>query len=431
MVLSQFAAVPSRCQMQIEYFTGYEHGGNTITTTTQHEGCGYTSQLMSPPLGWSGPITTVTRGAHGAYVLRQSVGKDGNTYWGIGVPSDSGIPNSGFTSNPVHFSFFYRHNNSRADTTTPVPQYGVFGVGYAGTRYCELTIQFPSGSDYFVLKDSTGAAVATGTTSIQSNTWYWIRMSVYKGATQADNYVKLYIDDTQEFDYSNINLGAFSTVRCYMGGRWDPRTGHGGIQFKEYYDDLVVGDDWMPSDDYFVVYMFPNANGDYHPEGWWAPVSYLEVVDRPHDSGVTIVGPIEEAAEGAWWFAHVEPCSTAGESTGVEPKIYAVRNMIISRGGGFGASNKAKIRLKLDANIDDSPSSRLLLAKYVGQTRVYQLNPWTGEAWTTGMLNDLEVGTYVEQEDPYWMTQCGIHVLFGARGSYPANVPKVFNNFGR
>jgi hypothetical protein len=414
----------------IEYFTGYEHGGTTLAMAPQHEGCGFESRRIGDPLNWCGPVTTPTRpdvGNHGAYVLRQRVGRDGNTYYGIGKPTDKAIPSGGFASNPLYMSFFYRHNRTMNDFA-PWLTYGVWGVGTSDLRYCELRIQHQLGARTFVLYDSDGLNVAVGSATINPNVWYWIKVVVFKGIYPEDSYVKVYVNDVLDIDYGSAHIGVFRSPRCFMGGRWDLAGGHGGLSFDEYYDDAVIGSSWMPNDQHHVVYMTPNADGTHSDH--WATWSYMEVDERPHDGDVTIVGPAEGFREGAWWTCHVEPCSTAGESTGITPRIFAVRNMTISKDGGFGSSNCSKIRLKLGDDLLDSPAYRQLFFSYVGQTRVFQNNPWNSYPWTTGMLDDLEVGTLVRDEEGYWLTQAGIHVLFGDRGPSPVD-SQVNRNFGR
>lgn len=416
--------------MLLEYFTGFEHGGTTLSTAFQHEGCGFESRRILIPLNWCGPVTSPVRPSannHGKYVLRLMIGKGGNAYYGLGAPDSRGIPRDGFVSNPLCVSLFYQHNhrNDFAPYT-----YGVCGLGSLADRYCELRMTYAfADAGRIQVFDSNGVSQAIGPTVLGPNAWYWIRLAVYKGATQADNYVEVYVDDTLQFKFYNIDLSTFSEPKFSMGGRWDLAAGHGGAEIKVYYDDVVIGNSWMPLDDYYVVYMVPNANGTHFPDGYWSPWNYIEVGERPHDGPITKVMPVDGYGEGAWWTCHVESCSEAGEHTGIAPKIFAVRNMIISNTGFL--INHSKIRLKLADNCVDSPLPRDLAQAFLGQTRIFQNNPWSQCAWTTGMLNDLEVGTWVQDDESYSLTQAGIHVLFGVRPPYDENQSRVFPNFGR
>lgn len=239
--------------------------------------------------------------------------------------------------------------------------------------------------------------VATGATVLSANTWYLIEMQAGTSATAA---YELKIDTVSE-----LSGTMDTTVTNHAQVRFGKTVNKNGNSVDYFYDDIYIRDDTTYQGAVQVTAIVPNANGS--TMDWTAGTNssdFNEVDETPHDTDTTYV----KSNAGAGEVALFDMQSTA--DVGIIGTIHALKGGIYVREDPSAASSNS-LRLRSNTTNNDT-TGRNYGVSYNSSYKVYTTDPATTVAWTTGGVDDVELGSIEANAVAIRMTKVAIEVLY-------------------
>jgi hypothetical protein len=222
-----------------------------------------------------------------------------------------------------------------------------------------------------------GTTIATGTTALLGNTWYYIELKFVISTTSGS--VALRLNGANEISQTTgLNTAGAG------GSSWDgigiQETGAGGGT----YDDIYVLDtSQSPNNDFLgpisVLALPPNAAGNYQQ---WTPngASNLGSVLQNDGDGSFVMSSTQNQID---TFAMTDLPISSGT-------VYAVQQHITARNDGGAARTVAPV-LRIGSTDYVGPNFATG-SSYQTFTHIRDQNPATSSAWTISDVNGLESG---------------------------------------
>jgi hypothetical protein len=225
-----------------------------------------------------------------------------------------------------------------------------------------------------------GTTIATGTTPLNPNTWYYIELKFVISTTSGS--VALRLNGADE-----ISLTTGLNTAAAGGSSWNgiaiQRTG-AGWPGGGFFDDIYVLDtSQSPNNDFLgpisVLALSPNAAGNYQQ---WTPngASNLGSVLQNDGDGSFVMSSTQNQID---TFAMTDLPISSGT-------VYAVQQHITARNDGGAARTVAPV-LRIGSTDYVGPGFTTG-SSYQTFTHIREQNPATSSAWTISDVNGLESG---------------------------------------
>ena len=243
----------------------------------------------------------------------------------------------------------------------------------------QLTLVLDTSNFFRLYRGShNGTLLATGTTLIQTVTWYYVELRFFIDST-AGSY-ELKINESTEFSATSVNTQA-STVE----GKWSqfgftPHYSSGQYWLDDVY---ALGDDTDTAGGFLgdvkVDYYLPNADGTY--------------TDFTRSAGTTDYELVDEAVPSATDYLY---SSTTGHQVTVNFADAPSGADIVGVGAwahcslGTGGGRDVKVLCKSGATLDQGAAQRVSTNQ--GRFGGYLNDPNTASSWTLTNLNAAEFG---------------------------------------
>lgn len=228
---------------------------------------------------------------------------------------------------------------------------------------------------------STGTLLATGTTQLALNSWFYIEAQASVSATFGTVTVRLNGSTTPEVTYTGITKNGGTSTMIDM------------VEFDNQgsFDDCYILDSTSTSNTTFlgdvrVFALAPNGNGTYSQftgsDG--DSVNNYQLVNESPYSTANYVGSSTVGSRDTYAMSDLP---------GTVNKVFGVQNNLIAAKSDAGTAN-----IKSALNIGGSlyyGAVRALCTSYASYQDVYNTNPSTSSTWTVTDINNLEDGTEV------------------------------------
>jgi hypothetical protein len=233
-----------------------------------------------------------------------------------------------------------------------------------------------------VIRNSTGTVIATGTTALNLNTFYYIEVKAF--ANGASGTCELHLNGAAEIASTVGNFGstAFDTVRlAFQTNASNPTT------FFNEFDDLYVVDTTGAANntflgDFHVYTLFPSADGahtDYTPSA--AGSHFSKVNEQSPDGDTSYVSDATVGHRDSYAFDDLPVL--AGAVFGVQTNLYARKDDVAARQIAAVAR---------PGSTDRDGATVTLGTTYAVFSEIRETNPDTSAAWTIGDVNASEFG---------------------------------------
>lgn len=230
--------------------------------------------------------------------------------------------------------------------------------------------------------DDSGTLIATGSTTLSTNTWYEI--IVLSGTGASSNYA-VYINRNLELS-GTMNQGASSNGTLFIGKVADISSQ--SVDF--YYDDFLIDNASLPAAGGSVA-LIPNGAGSINDFTAGTGLSnYTQCLEIPPDGLTTYVKKSAGASQSVL-FA-IEDAATKGIVSG--STINAVKNWsyiseTAAATGAIGARFKCS-----GSNGDTTTFDPSIGGFFDCQQKIFTTCPGTGSAITTSNIDSAEIGTF-------------------------------------
>lgn len=259
---------------------------------------------------------------------------------------------------------------------------GITFYGDTGATSHITVVRDTSTGHLFIQRGAT--TVATGTTNIVPNTWWYVEVSVTISDTVGEVHVRLNGSTTDEVSFvgDTKNGGTNTTVDKIAFSL------PAGCRVADVYVNNDTGS--APYNDFLgdvtVRTLIPNGNGTYSQlvgSDADSVNNYLLVDDLPY-SGTDYVGSATTGNKDTYAITDLP--------TGVST-VYAVQiaGMMAKSDTSLG---QARYVVR-SGGTDYGGTTRALTTSYIGYYDLYTTDPATGVAWTTSGVNNMETGMEV------------------------------------
>lgn len=239
--------------------------------------------------------------------------------------------------------------------------------------------------------------IDTGATVLAVDTWYLIEMQAGTSGTAA---YELKINTVSE-----LSGTMDTTTTNHAQVRFGKTVNKNGNSVDYFYDDIYIRDDTTYLGASQVTAIVPNANGS--TMDWTAGTNssdFNEVDETPSDSDTTYV----KSNAGAGEIALFDMQSAA--DVGITGTIHGLKGGIYVREDPSATSSNS-MRLRSNTTNNDT-TARNLPVQYNSLYKVYTTDPATAVAWTTGGVDDVELGSIEANAAAIRMTKVAIEVLY-------------------
>lgn len=320
--------------------------------------------------------TTVSNGASGTITFGNTVVFDGDLSFQTSATGANFVWISTFGANgkvadgtgvaTLFEQFEFQYNTKPAAGAASEP---IAGIGSA-TNVDRFSIRLSS-TGFLDIYSFSGAKIGATTTVLLANTWYKIEMKAGTGASAA---WEVRINGVSEATGTS-DLDSPNRARCAVGRL----TSIGGSAMKMYFDNLVCDDAAYPSGDKIRL-LLPTADGTFIQ---WAGGA-TEVDERPPDGLVTVTtctvnGQVE---------------STAMEDAATKSISGTIYGVITFRDCHETAAVTSSLRMLDVFNTTTSSGTAVDVGNttFLGFGKLYITDPSTGVSFTTGGIDNLQVG---------------------------------------
>lgn len=263
---------------------------------------GLTNDLQGSGGSVNGSETTTVY--TGTYSYRMNITTTAVGWISMGAVTSTGNPTTSSTASRG-FNFWFRYGTKPASTSEEI-------MTIRQSTNDRFTIRLNS-SGNLQFHDTTNITsntpLATGTTTLNSGTWYRISGLVTLGAGTGSATIK--IDGTTEYTSSSINTGSTNFTLAIFGKRTD----RNGQSVDYYFDDISIDDSVEPASRR-VIALAPTANSGSNQ--WTAGTGasdYQEVDERTHDGDDSYVQSTGAANDQAFFsFATISSAGFGGST---------------------------------------------------------------------------------------------------------------------
>ncbi len=344
--------------------------------------------------------SSVTRGAWSGYALRTNPATSGTGFVRTGKIGTSGTNAAMALTTKAFARFYFRYD------TNPASGDEVLFLFASGTTVSTrlLQVSLNSAGNLLLYSDSTDTLLGTGSTTLSSGVWY--RIEVKADVSDRSNLVyELKIDGTSEL------TGSYASASAVLSWAYFGKSRNANSQSVDYYFDDVRIDNAAYPGDARVTLLLPNANGTYQTAtiGAGSGSHYQVVDDVPHNGDTDYL-----VTDGITGHAETEALADT-TSAGVSGTVNAAKPMVIVKRDG-ATNGGLKIRLRSASTDSDTFGSTSSTSAYTQVANVYDTDPATSVAWTTGGIDGAEVGAVEQLANKTRMTFCGLVVDYTPSG---------------
>jgi hypothetical protein len=258
--------------------------------------------------------------------------------------------------------------------TIPADEYFAFIGG--STKVARLNLVTSGPNMVFRLTNSAGTTLATGTTSILANTWYYVEVRVVVHASTGTVELRLNGSGSAECSGTGLNTGSTNIDRVSWGT---------ANSQSQRVDDVYVIDPntgssptntWLG--DARVETLVPNGNG---ANTAWTGV-YTDWDDTTSSDDDTTYA--SSATPGDRETSTLTDLASAGT-------VFAVQTNLIARKDDAGARTIAPVIRISGVNYDGTTSAGMTTS-YLDYTQLYDRLDPAGNAWTKTTIDAMEAG---------------------------------------
>ncbi len=233
--------------------------------------------------------------------------------------------------------------------------------------------------------DSANTLLATGTTALNTSTFYCIEVQCGTGASAS---YEVRINGATELSSSTANLG--TTNNGFV--RWGKPTNRSSQSVDFRYKWLAVDDAAWPGTGAMAV-IVPNGNGTYNTV---ASGNYTDVDETANDGDTSYIATT--GTVGNAYTATLQNCADVS----ISGTILSLRRTGIFKRDG-ASNGQVKVRMRSNSTDTDSAAFSSTSA-YAFRSFINETNPNTAAAWTTGEIDALEIGMVNDSANASRMT---------------------------
>ncbi len=338
--------------------------------------------------------STTTRGAWSVYALRCNPAGAGNGSVTIqGYAATGANSASAFNATTAYIRVYFRVDTLPAANSEEFLRINSSG----GTAKANLRIN----SDGTIAGYTASTTlVATGTIILATGTWYRIELKL---GTDVGAVYEWKVDGTVDVS-TTATLIAAGSGAVILG----KNTNRNNNSVDYYFDDLLASDSAYPGAGQISAIAI-NGDGNYtNGTATGGPANKYECVDElPHNSDTDYV---QTAANGNAGTYALVSAATAG----VSGTVNCVKSHhIVKRDGGSNGSTKLRTR---SASTDSDTSAVASTSAYATRAKLFDTDPATSLAWTTGGIDGLEVGWVENSANLSRITSCAAFVDYTTAG---------------
>lgn len=319
---------------------------------------------------------------------------DGFDYYQAGIAAGRGWSGSPSSMQPGRFGGqCFRMVGGNFTLTRPLPSsYTTLIAGFAvrfnilgaaqwfqlragATMACELDIDGTTGR--IVVKNSGGTVIATGTTSIVPNNWYYVELKLFVNG--ASGSIELHLNGISEIASTTGNFG--TTAIDNVGMR--------ALSVTQDYDDMYVLDTTGAAPrntflgDVRVGTIYPTADGAHTA---WTPNIGTAHFSRVNEASGTFpdgdTSYVADATPGDYDTYAFGDIDTLATPLAVQVNLYARKD---------DAATRQIAPVIRQAGVDHDGAPVALGSTYAYFSQIYQQDP-TGSDWTAANVNADEIG---------------------------------------
>jgi hypothetical protein len=270
---------------------------------------------------------------------------------------------------------YYCQGVAAGDSNNPAP---ISFKDSSGGSQVTLKLNAASKLDLYRV-DTSGTLLASGTTVLQADTWYYIELKVFVDSTSGAYELK--IDETTEYSASSVNTKGSTTQDAIYNVRF---CNH-GLLYYSYIDDIYIKGDPTSNTaggflgDVHVTALFPDADGTHSDfTRSTGTVDYTLIDEAPPSTA----DYLESSTSADKFSVSHSDLVLSGDIIAVQQQLYntapdgTVRNI-----KGLCRSNST------DYTPDTKRSSNQVTMEFI-----YEVDPNTSSAWTATNLNAAEFG---------------------------------------
>lgn len=326
-------------------------------------GCWQSASEFSATAGTISYSTGVVHDQGGAS-LRANPATTGTGYAALqGIAADGTV--TAFTLADAYVSFYFRAATLPASGHEPIFAF------YSSGGTLKFSVAINSSGNLMAL-DRTGATAETGSTVLAADTWYKIDVRGGNGETAA---YAVRINDAAELSGTAAMAGT-DVGRVRLGKTHNIS----GQTVDFYYNSFVIRDDAFQADGYEIAVGVPTADGSTMQ--WTGGTGNYTGIDEIPDSTADYVEATGAGDVALFDFA-------AAATLGVSGTIHGVMGIARLRMITGTASTSLRTRSGT-TNSDGSPYATTIST--LTRRQMSLVDPDTSTAWTTGGIDDIELG---------------------------------------
>lgn len=282
-----------------------------------------------------------------------------------------------------------------ATLTKSVPATSTFVLGVAfnlptqaGATACEIinvragaTATFrisKTAADKLQITNSAGTVIATGTTTINVSTWYYVELKGFVNG--ASGTCELQLNGVSEIASTVGNFGSTNVDNILLN---KPAAFSSAAHFL--FDDIYVSDATTFLGDRHVETIFPTADGNYTQ---WTPDTGTAHFSRVNEnSGTYPDGDTSYVSDAT--VGHRDSY-TMGDLSVLSGSIAAVQSVMYARKDDAATRQIAAFIRRSSADYDGATAT--LATTYAFYTEIRETDPSTSAAWDISGVNAAELG---------------------------------------
>lgn len=303
----------------------------------------------------------------------------GTAYGRFGAPGSNGF-HSTYNVATLYLGFWFYYKQAPIGYNEEIITLYDTGSSYK----CAIRLDW---AGRLCLASSAAIVVATGTTQLQPDTWYYISASIGTHASAAS--YSIYINGQLELSGTAATGG--TNHGLFYFGKVNNRYGN-NVDF--YFDDIVLDDATLPTGQ--VIERLPVTG-----QGWYTDFTgdYSAVSEIPHNGDTNYL---------------VSSTSGHAETVIMTPQyldgaINSIKPLIVVRDEGGSSVIQIMIRSN---GVDYVSTGYDPGATYTAMHRIYNTEPGTGLPWTKSDLALLEVGVKLNAAAASRCTMMTVQALY-------------------
>jgi hypothetical protein len=314
----------------------------------------------------------------GTYALRSNPTGGSNGYATLGtVLADGTSSGAGTGVATAYLKFEFRYATKATSADEPI----VHAKTIANNDKWELRLDLNGKLKFY--DSAMVQSGSTGSTTLNSGTWYTIEVKAGTGASAA---WEVKIDGTSEIS-GTANLTTSNNGSFRIG----VSTKRNANAVDYFFDDVVLDDASFPGESEIKI-LLPDGNGS---TAQWtsgtAPSNYTSVDEIPPGSDGTLdTSYIAKSSAASQTHLVTLQSSATG---GISGTIKSVKAFVYPRESAGGTTAATGVRIRSSSSNSDS-NTRNGSTTYTTQVRIIETDPATSSAWTTSGIDAMEVGVF-------------------------------------